>query len=147
VVKRAIFTLGAAERIADVVLAVENGNRDESPLVFPVVESPRRVFRVASYTGHWSIDTSKSVTLRNSTQTIAAHNLLIDLPDATSGRNCAIARDGSAWYLVNWQWDIRDFMHDVTVTTAAIEFSRYRGASLSTATTVSIAVTTCESTE
>ena len=100
---RVDFTRGAAERIARVVRTVEQGSRDESPLTFSVVETPGKVFRVCRFTGAWPINSSKTVTFRNKTSTpntVTAVNLFASIAEPTGTASCAIARDGSAWYVI-----------------------------------------------
>lgn len=98
---RVDFTRGAAERIARVVRLVEQGERDQKGPTFPMVaESSGKVFRMATFTGSWSINTVKTVTLQGSTATLQAYNVF-----ATIGVGCgfspvAIARDGTAWYAI-----------------------------------------------
>ena len=95
------FTRESAERIANVVRAAELTPRGGSPLNFgAVLESPRRVFRMATFTGAWSINTAKTVTLREATATLSATNLFAAIGTAAGSRNCAVARDGTAWYLI-----------------------------------------------
>jgi hypothetical protein len=103
--ERVTFTKPAAERIAKVVRAVEGGDRDAGPLTFGNrgVGGNPKVFRVATFTGAWSINAEKSVTFRNQTatpNTVAAVNLFAALSSAAGSRNCAIAKDGTAWYLI-----------------------------------------------
>ena len=110
-VERVTFTKNSAERIGKVVRIVEAGDRDAEPMSF----SPRfsggvagKTFRVCTFTGAWSIDGMKTVTFRNQTNTpntLAASNLFFDIPDDGT-KNCAVAKDGTAWYLVQWQWAI-----------------------------------------
>ncbi len=145
--ERVTFTRPAAERIGKVVREVEAGNRDCGPLTFGYSQSAQsKAFRVCTFTGAWGIDTVKTVTIRNRTatpNTVSATNLFLPIQDTGSQRNCLIARDGSAWYLAQVQWAPASFVYDATLTTAAIEFSRYAGAHLGTASTVQIAVTEC----
>jgi hypothetical protein len=96
------FTRESAERIANVVRAAELTPRGGSPLNFgAVLESPRRrVFRMATFTGAWSINSAKTVTLRGSTATLSATNLFAAIGTAASSRNCAVAKDGTAWFLI-----------------------------------------------
>lgn len=101
------FTRPAADRIASAVRKVEAGDRDSKPLVFgrvPVSAGPR--VRICTFTGAWDIDTFKTVTLKYQTttpNTVTAVNLFLNLPsDGT--KNCAIAKDGTAWHLIQWQW-------------------------------------------
>ena len=103
-VERVTFTKPAAERIGKVVREVEAGNRDQGPLTFGVGQVPAsKLFRVCTFTGAWSINASKTVTFRNQTSTpntVAAVNLFANITAAASSRPCAIARDGTAWYLI-----------------------------------------------
>ena len=61
-----------------------------------------KAFRICTYTGAWSKNTAKTVTFRGVTatpNTVSATNLFAALP-AKGTRNCAIAKDGTAWYLI-----------------------------------------------
>jgi hypothetical protein len=105
--ERVTFTKPAAERIAKVVRAVEGGNRDAGPLTFGnrgVAGNPK-LFRVATFTGAWSINDTKTVTFRNQTatpNTVAAVNLFFPFSAATNATtDCAIAKDGTAWFLID----------------------------------------------
>ena len=115
---RVDFTRAAAERIANVVRIVETGDRDGTPLRFGKAVSSGgggTVFRVCTFTGAWGIDTAKTVTFRNVTttpNTLLATNLFFDIPDDGS-KACAVGKDGTAWYLIQWRWAI------ATCTTAA----------------------------
>jgi hypothetical protein len=102
--ERVTFTKPAAERIAKVVRAVEGGDRDAGPLTFGnrgVAGNPK-TFRVCTFTGAWSIGDTKTVTFRNQTatpNTVAAVNLFCGL-DPSGSCDVSIAKDGTAWYLV-----------------------------------------------
>ena len=101
--ERVTFTKPAAERIAKVVRAVEGGDRDTGPLTFGArIGGGGKVFRICTYTGAWSKNTEKTVTFRGVTttpNTAVATNLFAALSgDGT--RNCAVAKDGTAWYLI-----------------------------------------------
>jgi hypothetical protein len=104
---RFVFLRPDAERIAKAVRRVE-GMREAAPLTFRrAPESPaKKVFRVCTFTGSWSIDTSKTVTFKNVTSTpntVAAVNLFATINGSTvtsTTLNCAIAKDGTAWYLI-----------------------------------------------
>lgn len=115
-VERVTFTRPAADRIAKVVRRVEQGDRGAEPLTFGRVGGGgRKVFRICTFTGSWDIDTMKAVTFRNVTttpNTLSATNLFFDIPDDGT-KNCAVGKDGTAWYLIQWQWAI------ATCTTAA----------------------------
>ena len=101
---RVDFTRSAAERIANVVRTVEAGDRDGEPLRFgKVPEEPRKVFRICTFTAAWSKNATKTVTLKYQTSTpntFVAMNLFAEIASSTATRNCAIAKEGTAWYLI-----------------------------------------------
>lgn len=144
--ERVTFTRPAAERIAKVVRTVEAGDRDQAGLTFGsrVTGPSGKAFRMATFTGSWSINGEKVVTFRNQTttpNTLSAVNLFLNLPD-NGQRNCAIAKDGTAWHLIQWQWDASTALSSATLG-GSLEFGRINVPSLGTAATVSISVTTC----
>jgi hypothetical protein len=103
-VDRVSFTRPAAERIGRAVRQVEAGDRDLGPIEW----GPRgggaasKVFRVCTFTGAWSINTAKTVTFRNVTttpNTVSVTNLVCGL-SPTGSCDATIAKDGTAWYLV-----------------------------------------------
>ena len=103
---RASFTVGDAQRIANAVRVVEQGNRNEAPLTFRrVLESGRggkAAFHVATFTGSWSTGALKIVTLKYVTSTpntVSVTNLYLGI-DPSTACDALIANDGSAWYLV-----------------------------------------------
>jgi hypothetical protein len=102
--ERVSFTRPAAERIGKAVRQVEAGNRDLGPIEW----GPRggggsgKVFRVCTFTGSWSINSAKTVTFRNVTttpNTVSVTNLVCGL-SPTGSCDVTIAKDGTAWYLV-----------------------------------------------
>jgi hypothetical protein len=100
------FTRESAERIANVVRAAELASPAARPLSFDRVDTPQkqRLFRVCTFTGAWSINDTKTVTFRNQTatpNTVAAVNLFFPFPAPASATDCAIAKDGTAWYLID----------------------------------------------
>ena len=103
------FTRPAAQRIADVVRAYEEGSRDGSAFDLGrrfQQAGGGKAIRMCTYTGSWGIDTFKTVTFKYQTttpNTVTAVNLFLDLPDDGT-KNCAIAKDGTAWHLIQWQW-------------------------------------------
>lgn len=102
---RVDFTRGAAERIARAVRIVEQGARDETPLTFgqPAADPPRKVFRMGTYTGAWDKGTTATVTFLNQTSTpntVVARNLFANVDASAFTHHCAIAREGTAWYLI-----------------------------------------------
>jgi hypothetical protein len=61
-----------------------------------------KVFRICTFTGSWAINTDKAVTFRGVTSTpntVSATNLVCGLSPAGSC-DVSIAKDGTAWYLV-----------------------------------------------
>jgi len=100
------FTRESAERIANVVRAAELASPAARPLSFERVDTPKqRLFRVCTFTGAWSIGDTKTVTFKNQTatpNTVAAVNLFFPFSAATNATtDCAIAKDGTAWYLID----------------------------------------------
>ena len=102
--ERVDFTRGAADRIARAVRLVEQGDRDGTPLRFGrVVSEQGKGFRICTFTGAWSKNAMKTVTLKYVTSTpntFSATNLFAEIPSHASAKNCAIAKDGTAWFLV-----------------------------------------------
>lgn len=101
------FTRESAERIANVVRAVELAPRAGRPLTFDRVDDPprRKVFRIATFTGAWAINSAKTVTFKYQTQTpntASVTNLFFPLVPGPSGtKDCAIAKEGTAWFLID----------------------------------------------
>jgi hypothetical protein len=107
VADRVVFLRPDAERIARAVRTVEAGNRNETPLTFRRVGGEgggkEKVFRVCTFTGAWAINASKTITFRGVTatpNTVSAINLFAAVPAPSGSGNCAIAKDGTAWYLI-----------------------------------------------
>ena len=100
--ERISFTRPSAERIANAVRVVEQARPDAAPLAFRQQPASvgARVFRTATFTGAWAINTTKTVTLRTANQTVAAVNIFAAIASSNSTRNCGIAREGTAWYLI-----------------------------------------------
>ena len=143
------FTRAAADRIADAVLVVENQVRDGGNLEFGAPGPPgaRRVFRVCTFTGAWSIGDTRSVTFKNQTSTpntVSASNLFWPIPDGPQ-RDCAIAKEGTAWYLLVPQLYAANAATAATLTTASLEFKTLPVLALATSSTAvfSVSVTTC----
>lgn len=100
------FEIGSAQRIARVVRQVEQEPRRARPLTFgaltfdAVQGGQQKVFRVGTFTGAWSKNALKTVSLANAATTLPAVNLFAAIGSSTAARNCAIAKDGTAWYLI-----------------------------------------------
>ena len=105
--ERISFTRPAAARIARVVRVVENARPGGQPLETQRQDTlaKARVFRVCTYTGAWAIGSSKTVTFKNRTSTpntVSATNLFFPVTSTAAGnRDCAVAKDGTAWYLID----------------------------------------------
>jgi hypothetical protein len=145
--ERVTFTKPAAERIAKVVRAVEGGDRDAGPLTFGnrgVAGNPK-TFRVCTFTGAWSINDTKTVTFKNQTatpNTVAAVNLFFPFSAATGATtDCAIAKDGTAWYLIDVPFETATAVF-VGATTTGIVVSSTQSTSRVTDVTLSATLNT-----
>jgi hypothetical protein len=103
--ERVVFLRPDAERIARVVRRVE-GFRADPPLTFRrVLEQPsRKVFRVCTFDGAWATGTPKTVTFKNQTSTpntVSALNLFFPITENAVSADCAVAKEGTAWYLID----------------------------------------------
>ena len=61
-----------------------------------------KVFRICTFTGAWSKNAGKVVTYKFQSatpNTVSAINVFVGMT-ATTGGNCAIAKDGTAWFLI-----------------------------------------------
>ena len=67
--------------------------------------STAKVFRICTFTGAWAIGGTKRVTFKNvatTPNTVSVTNLFFPITStATISTNCAIAKDGTAWYLID----------------------------------------------
>ena len=138
------FDLGSAQRIARVVRAVEQEPQRAKPLTFgPVFDAKKqKAFRVCTFNGSWPIGSSKTVTFKNQTttpNTVSATNLFWPIPDG-SQRDCSIAKDGTAWYLLVPQLFAAHAATAATLTTAALEFNTLPVVALATASTNTFSV-------
>ena len=75
------------------------------PTRFETLQQPAggKTFRICTFTGSWSINGTKTVTFRGVTSTpntVSAVNLFAAIAAPASAANCAIAKDGTAWYLI-----------------------------------------------
>jgi hypothetical protein len=109
--QRVTFTKPAAERIGKAVRLVEAGDRDLGPLEWGprgVGGSSSKVFRVATVSGAWELNTLRTVTFRNQTttpNTASVMNHIMPLPAMKStgaSRIVNIAKDHTQWYLVSF---------------------------------------------
>lgn len=100
------FDSASGLRIARVVRIVEEQRPPARPLTFtPVLarEGRASVVRMGTFSGAWSKNSTTTVTLKYQTSTpntYVARNLFVNIASSTATRNCAIARDGTAWFLI-----------------------------------------------
>ena len=133
---RVTFTRPAADRIANVVRIVEQGSRDEAPLLFAGAPDPGgKVLRVCTFTGSWDINSLKTLTFQGVTttpNTVVATNQLFTIGDACTSQVAYIGKVKSTepsgatanWHLLNVQHYETALIVSVTLTTAALEFAR-----------------------
>jgi hypothetical protein len=146
-----LFDRSSAERIANAVRKVEIGDRSESPLRFDVVapsQQQRKVFRIATFTGAWPINATKTVTFKYQSatpNTAVVTNLFFPFPLPAGATDCAIAKDGTAWFLIDVPFAEVSVITGVTLTTAGLQFTRASivVASSSTLTITTIGTTAC----
>jgi hypothetical protein len=146
---RVSFTPRSAQRIARVVRAVENARSPGVALEFrtQIIEANKKVFRVATYTGAWPIGSAKTVTFKNQTNTpntVSATNLFFPVTSNAAGsRDCAVAKDGTAWYLIDVVHTSVVVLTGVSLGTAGLQFTR---ASITVASTATESVSTITTT-
>jgi hypothetical protein len=135
---RITFTRPAADRIANVVRIVEQGSRDEAPLRFAGVRDAvgdKLVLRVCTFIGSWDINSLKTLTIQGVTttpNTVVATNQLFTIGDACTSQVAYIGKVKSTepagaaadWHLLNVQHHETAVVVSVTLTTAALEFTR-----------------------
>lgn len=74
------------------------------PTRFETLQQPgEKQFRICTFTGSWAIGNAKTVTFRGVTSTpntVSAVNLVCGLNPGTVTCDVSVAKDGTAWYLV-----------------------------------------------
>ena len=109
--QRVSFTRRDADRIGRVVRTVEAGDKKGNALTFGHRQQPGQggVFRIATHgSAAWNKDSTQTVTFVTTTSTpntATAVNLFANLASGVTGRSVAIARDGTAWYLIAAECD------------------------------------------
>jgi hypothetical protein len=91
-----------------------------------------KTFRVCTFTGSWAINAEKTVTFRGVTttpNTVSAVNLFTEFTQTTATVDCAIAKDGTAWYLiaptgVDKKTVQTSVITNVSLGTAGLQFTR-----------------------
>jgi hypothetical protein len=67
----------------------------------PQFAAAAAAFRIGTFSGEWNKGSQKTVTYKyGSTATVSVTNLFADIPAPAGGGDCAIARDGTAWFLI-----------------------------------------------
>jgi len=137
--ERITFTRPAAERIAAVVRTVERGNRDTKGNTWGVrlEGGGGAVFHIATFTGGWQINQSRIVTFKyqpTTPNTATALNLFFDYKGNEELRDCSIAKEGTAWFLVDVPLYVATATFSKTASTTKITFLTGASASLNTAT-------------
>ena len=121
------FSRPAAQRIAKAVRVIEAGSRSQPGLTFDHPMPGGKVFRVCTFTGSWSIGTTTTLTFQNVTttpNTVSATNQLFTIGDACQTQVVYIGKIKSDWHLLNVQHHETAVIVSVTLTTAALEFTR-----------------------
>ena len=105
--KSYLISDGYKGQIDDVILRVGNQPQGSVQRIQTRFESMpgdggKVVFRICTFTGAWSKNAEKVVTYKYQTatpNTVSARNVFVGMT-ATTGGNCAIAMDGTAWFLI-----------------------------------------------
>ena len=106
--QRVSFTRQGADRIARVVRTVEQGDKKSNALTFgkryyTPPSSAGDIFRVAAFTGSWSVDSTKTIEFIDpiySGATATAINYFCGI----AGGEVGVAKNASnVWHLVSWE--------------------------------------------
>jgi len=106
--QRVSFTRQGADRIARVVRTVEQGDKKGNALTFgkryyTPPSSAGDIFRVAAFTGSWSVDSTKTIEFIDpiySGATATAINYFCGI----AGGEVGVARNASnVWHLISWE--------------------------------------------
>jgi len=133
------FTRPAAERIAHVVRTVERSGRDtKGPTWNPRMEGGGGgvVFHIGTFTGAWAINSDKTVTFKYQTttpNTANVTNLFFAYPE-NGTKDCAIAKEGTAWFLVDVPYVVDTMTYIKSASTRTITYMSGGSATLNTAT-------------
>ena len=111
-------------------------------------EEPRsaKVFRICTFTGSWEINETKTVNFKyvpGATNTVNVTNLFFPWTTTATGSStdCAIAKDGTAWFLIDVPFETATAVF-VGSTTAGIGVSSTQLTSLITNITITAAINT-----
>ena len=151
--KSVTFSRQAAQRIAKAVRTVEGGNRNQPGIRFDhPMPSSGVTFQVATFTGAWSLNTSKTVEFYNITSTpntASVTNLLLEVPALSTSTNsptvCFIAKARGTWQLLNVQHAEHEALTSVTLQPTRLEFGRKQFVAVATTiATTGITITECD---
>jgi len=99
--ERVTFTRKSAERIAKVVRTVESGPRGQAGPTFSVRPAEGTLVLMGTFTGSWSKDSARVVTIRGTTHTVTAQNVFGVAGSTTSGDwDTCIVQQGTAWFAI-----------------------------------------------
>jgi hypothetical protein len=138
-------------RIVDTIAAVEGDPYESVPHRIPTDLSSDtyipKTLRVGTFHGKWDIGTQNTVAFKNVTavpNTVSVTNMFYNLPDM-GGRDCIIAKEGTAWYLVQDVHTQVTVITGVTLTTAGLQFTKTLVTVVATATAgfTTVATTAC----
>ena len=123
---------GLRDKLRDVITRVggtpDNVSGATIPTRLQTMGGPAgKVFRVCTFTGAWSINSSKTLTFQNVTatpNTVSATNQLFTIGDACQTQVAYIGKIKSDWHLLNVQHHETAVIVNVTLTTAALQFTR-----------------------
>lgn len=98
---RVTFTRSSAERIAKVVRSVESGPRVQAGPVYGSLPEVGTLVLMGTFTGSWSKDTARTVTILNTTLTVSAQNVFGVAGSTSSGEwDCCIVQQGTSWFAI-----------------------------------------------
>lgn len=105
--ERYVLGPGLVDKLRETVRTVDGMKPPPEPptrLTFDEPSGPIRPIRIGTFgTSSWNINASNTVTLTNvgvTGYTVLVTNLFGGLGTATTSRACAVAKDGTAWYLI-----------------------------------------------
>ena len=99
---RVTFTRSSAERIAKVVRSVESGPRVQAGPVYGSLPEVGTLVLMGTFTGSWSKDTARVVTIRSTTLTLTAQNVF-GVGGSTLRSNYVRARHGVPLLFVGYR--------------------------------------------
>lgn len=100
---------GLRDKLRETITRVDGMMDREGGVKSPIVHQEMmqrgggKTFRICTFTAAWSKNANKTVTFKYQTttpNTVVATNLFAEIGTASSSRNCAIAKEGTAWFLI-----------------------------------------------